>query len=77
MKLRTKQLEALEWLATSGPWKAAWWGGRPHGSWPKQMGPQTYNSLSLAKLIRTENGRWAEKEVFITAAGVAVIAQER
>ena len=69
-KLKPKQVEALKWLvANDGKWVAPWWGGRPHAGWPKQMPPQTYNALSLAKLVKTFSGSWAEKTVAITIDG--------
>jgi hypothetical protein len=72
MKLRPKQREALEHLAVE-PWATSWWGGRPHVGWPKWMPAQTYNSLSLAKLVITHSGSWAEKTVSITIAGRAAL----
>jgi hypothetical protein len=68
-KLTAKQRQALEWLSKE-PWIALWWGGRPHGSWPKQLPLQTYNSLSLAKLISFKLSRFGYcRIVGITQAG--------
>jgi hypothetical protein len=73
-RLTKPQLRALQWLSEVGGWRAAWWGGVPHTSWPKQMRPATYGSLRAAGLIEahqvgrldravrlTENGRRALK----------------
>ena len=73
MKLRPKQREALEWLSKQ-PWTSPWWAGKPHGRWPKEMGPQTYNSLSLAGLVRSTPGTWSEKTIEITDAGRIALA---
>ncbi len=73
MKLTVKQREALEWLSNE-PWVTPWWGGKPHAGWPKQMPAQTYNSLSLAKLVRSAPGTWSEKKVEITQAGRDALA---
>jgi hypothetical protein len=74
MKLRPKQREALEQLAKE-PWTATWWGGRPHVGWPKWMPAQTYNSLALAKMVKTLPGTWAAKTIAITAAGEAALRE--
>jgi len=69
-KLRPKQIDALRWLMSQPKgWRAPWWGGRPHSGWPKQMPPQTYNSLLLAGYIKTFSGSWPERTVMITSAG--------
>jgi len=73
-KLRPKQREALEALSKES-WTAPWWAGRPHCGWPKWMPAQTYNSLALAKLIKTLPGTWAEKTVAITDAGKAALRE--
>lgn len=73
IKLRPKQIEALKWLSKE-PWCSPWWGGKPHGSWPKQMPAQTYNSLALAKLIETRTGEWADKIVSISETGRIALA---
>lgn len=75
-KLTPRQREALEWLAVE-TWTAPWWAGRPHSGWPKQMPVQTYNGLSLAKLIKTRDGKWAEKVVSITKEGRDALRAER
>jgi hypothetical protein len=73
MKLKPKQREALEWLSKQ-PWRAAWWGGKPHGRWPKEMSPQTYYSLSHKKLVETRAGEWADQIVSISDAGKAALS---
>lgn len=68
MKLTTKQREALEWLAQQ-PWKAPWWSGRPHVSWPKQMDGRTYRALHKRGFVEARPGTWSEKIIAITAPG--------
>jgi hypothetical protein len=72
MALTPKQRDALQWLSKQ-PWRSPWWGGKPHGRWPKELPSQTYNSLSLAKLIETRSGEWSDKIVSISEAGKAAI----
>lgn len=35
---------ALGWLAGQS-WKTAWWGGKPHGRWPREMSGATLERL--------------------------------
>ena len=69
MKLTAKQHEALEWLSKNGRWTDAWWGGRPHSGWPKEMSARTFDSLLRMKLIRTRMGERFERTVQITRLG--------
>lgn len=74
-KLTKKQHEALSWLDVCCGWTDVWWGGRPGGGWPKQMPVQTYNALSLAKLIKTVHSQRFDRTVSITPAGYAALKQ--
>lgn len=68
-----KQRTALEWLAKSD-WEASWWGGKPHGCWPREMDGRTYASLLSRGLVLRRNGaRWPKCSVEITDAGRAYV----
>jgi|HubBroStandDraft_6_1064221.scaffolds.fasta_scaffold538168_2 hypothetical protein len=64
-----KERVALAWLAT-GEWRTAWWGGKPHGKWPREMSGATLDRLrnqGFAGLLDTRNP--FHRVVRITSAG--------
>lgn len=68
VRLSEAQVRALEFLAIA-PWISAWWGGKPHGGWPKEMNARTYNKLIADGLVGwVEQGNFRRK-IMVTPAG--------
>lgn len=73
MRLSPKQREALEWLKSNGPWTTPWWGGKPHGGWPRQMPSNTCAALRRAGFVKKIAGSRLDKSIAITDAGKVAI----
>lgn len=68
MKLTEAQRRGLEFLAIA-PWSAAWWGGKPHTGWPKELNARTYDKLASLGLVGWEAKSDFHRTVKITSAG--------
>lgn len=73
-KLSASQRRALEFLAAA-PWSAPWWGGKPHGSWPKELNARTYDKLVALGFIGWGAKGAFDRTVKITPAGRAALGQ--
>jgi hypothetical protein len=72
--LSPSQRRALEFLARA-PWTAAWWGGKPHGSWPKELNARTYDKLVALGFIGWGAKGAFDRTVKITASGRAALSR--
>lgn len=73
VKLTEAQRRGLEFLAKS-PWKSVWWGGKPHGNWPKELNARAYDKLVSLGLVGWESAGGFARKITITPAGRAEMA---
>lgn len=67
--LSKSQRSGLEFLADK-PWSAKWWGGKPHGGWPKELNARAYDKLvSLGFVVWLGARGPFDRTVKITEAG--------
>lgn len=73
-RLSEAQRKGLEFLSVS-PWEAAWWGGKPHGSWPKKLSLRVYSNLIAKGFIANRHTGAFKHTVCLTPAGRAALRE--
>jgi hypothetical protein len=72
MKLTQPQITALTFLS-KGPWVAPWWGGKPHGRWPKELNSKTISKLIILRYVRVRHVGRFDRATTITEAGLKAL----
>jgi len=74
VKLSEAQRRGLRFLTK--PWKAAWWAGKPHAGWPRELNARSFDALRELRLIAVSKGHGFARTVTLTDAGRLALKDE-